>query len=182
VAQQVPRADPLLPEEVVDDVPKVPRRASPRTYVSTAWTSELKAELTRLWLDHFTCAHIAHKMGMTRNQIIGKAHRMGLPRRQNPVDAPPLDVVRKRAAKRKEYMREVVAVRPPRIRVEQPVGLPDPSPCDRILLIEDLTADACKFPCDGGGFCGRERWEESHAYCRSHHLRCHVKRREHEHA
>ena len=151
---------------------------SPRHF--SIWADpERQATLTKLWINEYTCAHIAKVMGLTRNQVIGRAHRTGLPRRQNPVAPPSLETIRKRAAKRKEYLREHCAgPRAKPVHKEQPAGLPDPPLAERILLIEEMLPDRCKYPCDGGGFCGRERWAESMAYCRTHHLKCHSNRKD----
>ena len=47
-----------------------------------SWTPERVAILTRLWADNKSCAEIANALGgVTRNAVIGKAHRIKLPRR-----------------------------------------------------------------------------------------------------
>ncbi|MBR1193218.1 GcrA family cell cycle regulator [Bradyrhizobium sp. AUGA SZCCT0160] len=43
------------------------------------WTDEKIEELKRHWDADRTCSQIAAAMGVTRNAIIGKAHRLGLP-------------------------------------------------------------------------------------------------------
>ena len=56
------------------------------------WTAEACEQLTMLWQQGYSCSQIAYKMGLTsRNQVIGKAHRLGLhklPRNTKPVNGP----------------------------------------------------------------------------------------------
>lgn len=49
------------------------------------WTQERVAILIRLWNNNLTCAAIAAEIGVTRNAVIGKAGRIGLPSRPNPI-------------------------------------------------------------------------------------------------
>jgi GcrA cell cycle regulator len=52
------------------------------THPPTTWTDERIAELTRLWADGNSASHIAKHFGdCTRNAVIGKVHRLGLPGR-----------------------------------------------------------------------------------------------------
>lgn len=49
------------------------------------WSSERVSTLRQLWADGLSASQIAKKLGgVTRNAVIGKAHRMGLPRRIQP--------------------------------------------------------------------------------------------------
>jgi GcrA cell cycle regulator len=43
------------------------------------WTPERIAEVTRLWSQGLTTAEIGRLVGVTKNAIVGKAHRLGLP-------------------------------------------------------------------------------------------------------
>lgn len=53
--------------------------------VLSVWTDERVAELKKLWGDGFSCSQIAAELGcgITRNAVIGKAHRLGLSQRQH---------------------------------------------------------------------------------------------------
>ena len=46
------------------------------------WPDAKCRELETLWRQGQTVSAIASKLKITRNAVIGKAHRMGLPRRQ----------------------------------------------------------------------------------------------------
>lgn len=51
------------------------------------WTDELVEILTALWADGLSASQIAAQIGgdVTRNQVIGKAHRLGLTKRPSPI-------------------------------------------------------------------------------------------------
>lgn len=53
---------------------------------SAPWTAERVRTLERLWLDGRSAAEIARSLtgGVTRNAVIGKAHRLGLAKRRSP--------------------------------------------------------------------------------------------------
>lgn len=42
------------------------------------WTPERIADLTRLWEEGVTTAEIGRRIGVTKNAVIGKVHRIGL--------------------------------------------------------------------------------------------------------
>jgi len=60
------------------------------------WTPERTTALMALWSEDLSTAEIGRRLGITKNAVIGKAHRLGLPPRRPP--APPkaenTDVVR----------------------------------------------------------------------------------------
>ncbi|MBR46224.1 MAG: hypothetical protein CMM31_07055 [Rhodospirillaceae bacterium] len=51
----------------------------------SVWTPELIAEVTRLWGEGLTTAEIGKQVGVTKNAVVGKAHRLGLPPRPSPI-------------------------------------------------------------------------------------------------
>ncbi len=63
-----------------------------------SWTEERIATLTKMWEGGATASQIADELGgVSRNAVIGKAHRLGLKSRPSPVKAN-----EKKAAKKKE--------------------------------------------------------------------------------
>ncbi|MFV0430987.1 MAG: GcrA family cell cycle regulator [Alphaproteobacteria bacterium] len=64
------------------------------------WTEERIAELTKLWSQELSTAEIGRMLGITKNAVVGKAHRLGLPKRQSPIKKiakkpkPKLDLIR----------------------------------------------------------------------------------------
>ena len=49
------------------------------------WTDERLAELKKLWAEGLSISQIGEALGVSRNAIAGKAHRMGLPKRPSPI-------------------------------------------------------------------------------------------------
>lgn len=67
------------------------------------WSKEQDAQLTKLWSDGLSSTNIAIAMGLySRMQVIGRAHRLDLPRRPNPtkhkVSKPKLRVIKMKPA------------------------------------------------------------------------------------
>ncbi len=51
----------------------------------STWTPERIAEITRLWDEGLTTAEIGKMVGVSKNAVVGKAHRLGLPARPSPI-------------------------------------------------------------------------------------------------
>ncbi len=51
----------------------------------TTWTDAAITSLRRLWDEGHATAEIGRRLGMTKNAVIGKAHRLELPRRPSPI-------------------------------------------------------------------------------------------------
>jgi len=67
---------------------KLDRKATARAgwaQSETIWTNEAIRKLTALWLAGVTCSQIAKVLGpkFTRNSVIGKVRRLGLPGRRS---------------------------------------------------------------------------------------------------
>ena len=52
---------------------------------TNSWTDERLEKLRDLWAKGLSISQIGEEMGVTRNAIAGKAHRLGLPKRQSPI-------------------------------------------------------------------------------------------------
>ena len=50
------------------------------------WTDERLEELKKLWAKGLSISQIGEALGVSRNAIAGKAHRMGLPKRPSPIN------------------------------------------------------------------------------------------------
>ncbi len=49
------------------------------------WTDELIARLKELWEQGLSTAEIGRQLAITKNAVVGKAHRLGLPPRPSPI-------------------------------------------------------------------------------------------------
>lgn len=50
-----------------------------------SWTEERIGELARLWDAGHSASHIGKIMGVSKNAVVGKAHRLKLPPRPSPI-------------------------------------------------------------------------------------------------
>ena len=101
-----------------------------------SWNAEQMTRLEHLYRDGFSFREIAADIGVTRNAVIGKVHRMQLPTRDVILKAKP------------------VVVRPPKPRrvrhrtffkVNKPEPEPDPA-VDYKCIITALTDTTCRYP------------------------------------
>ena len=51
----------------------------------TSWTEKRLEKLKTLWDSGLSISQIGEQLGVTRNAVAGKAHRLKLPKRQSPI-------------------------------------------------------------------------------------------------
>src|ERR1044071_3849886 len=104
-----------------------------------SWTEERIERLKKMWHDGATASQIADELGgVSRNAVIGKAHRLGLDARPSPVK--PGEEKEKKAAAAaaptKAPRSEAPAPRPappaPEVEAAAPVRTPQRTPSDNI--------------------------------------------------
>jgi GcrA cell cycle regulator len=136
-----------------------------------SWTDERIALLKRMWKEGKSAADIAKTLGkgVTRNAVIGKAHRMGLSGRPSPIKKPPpakKEPARKEAIKPPKKPAAPVVVsgvkhNPLAREVAEPRKIEkEPVPPGGGVALFDLTERMCKWPIgdpreDDFTFCGR---------------------------
>ncbi|MBO6035902.1 MAG: hypothetical protein J6P38_02290 [Acetobacter sp.] len=49
------------------------------------WTEKVVEQLKQLWADDLSTAEIGRRLNMTKNAVVGKAHRLGLSSRPSPI-------------------------------------------------------------------------------------------------
>jgi GcrA cell cycle regulator len=98
--------------------------------VLMSWTDERIALLKKMWKEGKSAADIAKTLakGVTRNAVIGKAHRMGLSNRPSPIkkgekdDAPaPVKQIAKKDPPKKDPPKKEVAAKPAAKKLVPPV-------------------------------------------------------------
>ena len=102
-----------------------------------SWTDQRIDQLKALWDKGLTASQIAEELGgVSRNAVIGKAHRLGLKSRPSPVKANDTD---KKAAPKKAVPKKPVA--------HKPAHAPTPAPASASTLKTILSpAAAWPFP------------------------------------
>lgn len=131
----------------------------------TTWTPERIATVTRLWNEGLTTAEIGRAIGMSKNAIVGKAHRLQLPPRPSPIrqgKSTPSAPVAANGRKPAPVPVVVMSQAKPRAPVQHPV----------------VGSAVCKWPFGhpdepGFHFCG-EHALLGKPYCMEHYRRAYV--------
>jgi GcrA cell cycle regulator len=53
--------------------------------MDSVWTDDLIVELGKLWTEGHSTAEIGRRLGVSKNSVVGKAHRLSLAPRPSPV-------------------------------------------------------------------------------------------------
>lgn len=144
----------------------------------SGWNSERIEKLKAMWAEGQSGGRIADVLGgVTRSAVIGKVHRLKLPKRKpagpkraSPAPARKLTLVRDDALERRRLearMKTKAAI------ADMAKGGPDPM----MVKLDELEPHHCRWPIgdpvddkDTFGFCGhRKAWGSS--YCESHKAR-----------
>lgn len=121
------------------------------------WTDSALRLLTEQWNAGVPTALIGQRLGITKNVVIGKAHRLGLPARKSPIKRDPDEPLppRRNAAPPPPPSRTFLfgaaldrrrAV-PEVARTGQQPGVPAPAPVSR-ASVPYLRVHACQWPTD----------------------------------
>lgn len=146
-----------------------------------AWTPDLIKELKRLWNKGLTTVEIGNRIGMSKNAVVGKAHRLGLEGRPSPIkrdrkkEAVTVRATKKATPAPKEKVTQTSSILPPEpvFEVEpivEPV-LPKKKKHKGVQLV-DLKPNSCRWP-EGDPkdpdfcFCGQE-CVPGKIYCEEH--------------
>jgi len=108
-----------------------------------AWTDERIDQLKRLWEQGMTASQIAEELGgVSRNAVIGKAHRLGLQSRPSPVRSAEAAAAAAPAPAPAPAEEPVAASEPPAIEPEAPAPAePAPPPAIDDIEEEDDASD-----------------------------------------
>ena len=53
--------------------------------MTAEWTPERTEQLVALWNEGIPTSQMGRRLGVSKNAVVGKAHRLGLPKRQSPI-------------------------------------------------------------------------------------------------
>lgn len=137
-----------------------------------SWTEEGHAELRKLWAEGLSCVAIGKRMGVSKNSIVGKSHRLNLPRRLSPIKGRALKPLPARAPASTlptlaVWVDEAAIVdTAPAPLPEPPAMAPTPIPARR------LSSTGCQFITGRPGhglysFCGADT-DLGHSWCEAH--------------
>jgi GcrA cell cycle regulator len=92
-----------------------------------AWNDEAISRLRSLWTEGHPTAEIGRRLGMSKNAVVGKSHRLNLPARPSPIRRPnDLDGTRQPAPKRMAVpkLAEMVPVQVNALATPEPPAAP----------------------------------------------------------
>jgi len=127
-----------------------------------SWNEENIRELRRLWDAGYSASAIGKQIGITKNAVIGKAHRLGLKSRPSPI--------------KRGVTKSVIA---PVVRKAPPVETP-PMPALRPAPRKTANGPSCLWPIGDPGaadfhFCG-EPSIDGKPYCSEHCAKAYITR------
>ena len=91
------------------------------------WTDEVIERLRALWVEGHSTAEIGRRMGVSKNAIVGKAHRLSLPPRPSPIRRNAAGQAPKRTAPRRPVGPTLPSLDVPAAHAARPAG-PVPEP------------------------------------------------------
>lgn len=115
-----------------------------------SWTDEKIEDLKKLWAKGLSTAEIGRALGVSKNAVVGKSHRLGLKPRPSPISGKPAEPAPVAKAKPKPKAKE----------------------SEKIGDIIDLGPQMCRWPFGDPGdddfhFCGRQV-APGKPYCAEH--------------
>ena len=130
------------------------------------WTDEQVEELKKLWNKGLTTGEIGKALGVSKNAVVGKAHRLGLNGRPSPIrrneeeataqtEEKPVQTEKKKAASKTTSSAKNTGKEK-----------------KKLFTVNDLTSNSCRWPIgdpkdEGFHFCGKECLPDK-PYCAEH--------------
>lgn len=154
------------------------------------WTNEAIDRLRALWAEGHSTAEIGRRMGISKNSVVGKAHRLDLPARPSPIRRDPA-TPRPAATGRRPTLPPLRAAMPiaaaPRREEPKPVApsilaLPPKPAAGVVRAFPRVSSKACCWPIGEPGtksfrFCDSEA-STGKPYCQEHAALAYVKVRD----
>jgi GcrA cell cycle regulator len=139
-----------------------------------SWTETTIARLRALWSEGLPTAEIGRRLGLTKNAVVGKAHRLDLPARRSPIR--PGEPSKRRAPRppvpRLADLVPIASVPSPAPSSRSGTGATLPVTCTAPRIAPVLGDHPCRRPIGDPGtksfrFCG-ERAVKGKPYCEAH--------------
>ena len=131
------------------------------------WTDEQVEELKRLWDKGLTTGEIGKALGVSKNAVVGKAHRLGLNSRPSPI---------RRGDEDKAISTEALTQSTPSDKKKAIKGTAAKKTAEKeknkLFTVNDLTSSSCRWPIgdpkdEDFHFCGKEALPDK-PYCAEH--------------
>ena len=169
------------------------------------WTDDVVERLRQFWADGHSTAEIGRRFGVSKNAVVGKAHRLDLPGRPSPIaketisakrslkhtavprlsDVVPVNVTTPTSTPRRSHTPQPVRTSAPDTSALLPmptVGCITPQPNEPSCPVSRRLAETCCWPIGEPGttkfrFCGVSVASRT-PYCPDHARRAYVRRAE----
>jgi GcrA cell cycle regulator len=153
--------------------------------LNVAWTDDRVATLTRLHEAGLSCSQIAAELGdCTRNAVIGKLHRLGLPQVNKPGNSYHFKEKKDRPAQRERKPRLRIIAAHSKSQFQRVVETVESEPiklrCAAVvplnISLEQLHKGTCHYPYGDAppfAYCGHAALDDR-PYCDLHHELCHA--------
>lgn len=140
-----------------------------------SWTDARTDRLKVLWKEGWSAEEIARDLGgVTRNAVIGKVHRMKLPKRLNPKLGSNVIKVKPRSSNTVQVKSRIENAR---LKAKEKAKPAKPiKPAHVNVDIMGLERHHCRYvtrPAPDALYCGQVKREDS-AYCADHHAKCYT--------
>lgn len=137
------------------------------------WTPDRIKVLIAHWEEGLPTSEIGRRLGVTKNSVVGKVHRLGLKKRQSPIRQAAAGT----AAPKKAKVKATKMV--PKTKETAPVVSKVVRPTGEVVRLEELTGSMCCWPEGEPGtadffFCGEPSVPDK-PYCDVHCARAYVK-------
>lgn len=144
-----------------------------------AWTEEMIDSLKQMWKEGLTTTEIAKRLGVSKNSIVGKVHRLNLKARPSPIKKKEETVVAETTGTKEENTKQAtksikkINISPISVSTEK---VKKESSC---LKLTELDNHTCRWPIgdprdDNFCFCGKAV-RSGQTYCEEHSAIAYVK-------
>lgn len=149
------------------------------------WTPERTNALMALWDEGLPTAEIGRRLGVTKNAVVGKVHRLGLPKRGSPISKERAPSSRPAAPRPAPSSRpaaapaQLAAPRPEPVAYDPEPERVEARPPAKVVKLGALTSEMCSWPIgdpgtEGFRFCGHQA-VPGKPYCPEHCAMAYVK-------
>lgn len=148
-----------------------------------AWTNEMIDKLRQMWKQGLTTSEIAKKIGVSKNSIVGKVHRLNLTARPSPIKKKENVVVeqpvQKNVEKTPKSAKPVKKVKIEPVEISPTVVQPTTVEKTECIPLTELDNHTCRWPIgdprdEGFCFCGK-KVRSGQTYCEEHAAIAYVK-------
>jgi GcrA cell cycle regulator len=138
-----------------------------------AWTEKMVEDLRQMWIEGLTANEIAKKLGVSKNSIVGKVHRLCLTARPSPIKKKGEVETEKEVTQ----IKEVIPVR--EIKPVKGAAASITSDAAGKVRLVDLDSHTCRWPLgdprdEDFSFCGK-KVRSGQTYCDEHAMMAYVK-------